>query len=104
MTVLTLSMLNVVFNTMPVAASPRQRALCRNRAKWRAMEMFFFNFGIVLRKFQNFWCVGISSLCDPLQYSTITEKTVRAEKGEAAWKLAIETLADLLTELDRMKF
>jgi creatinine amidohydrolase/Fe(II)-dependent formamide hydrolase-like protein len=26
------------------------------------------------------------------------------EKGEAAWKLAIERLADLLTELDKMKF
>jgi creatinine amidohydrolase len=25
------------------------------------------------------------------------------EKGEAAWKLAIERLADLLTELDKMK-
>ena len=26
------------------------------------------------------------------------------EKGEAAWKLAIETLADLLKKLDKMKF
>lgn len=26
------------------------------------------------------------------------------EKGEAAWKLAIERLAELLTELDKMKF
>jgi len=56
-TVLTLSMLNVVFNTMPVAASPRQRALCRNHAKWRAMETSFFDFSVVLRKFQNFWRV-----------------------------------------------
>jgi hypothetical protein len=26
------------------------------------------------------------------------------EKGETAWKLAIERLADFLTELDKMKF
>jgi len=32
------------------------------------------------------------------------EKTVRVEKGEGAWKLAIETIADLLTELGKMKF
>jgi len=28
----------------------------------------------------------------------------RVEKGETVWKLAIETLADLLTEFDKMKF
>jgi len=53
MIVLALSMLNVVFNTMPVAANPRSRVLCRNHAKWRAMEMSFFIFSLALRKFPN---------------------------------------------------